>query len=482
MGFGITSAGASGFQNTSQINAFKTKLEELKSTLKTTNLDAKLVSKTETTLNDLNLFSTLKSPTVKDFAEIARKIADFFDHIAEIDESFLRDHIDGMKDDKKRAKGKMMTEFLQDQASRVSPAIAAMAANASLSSVEKSNASSSSGLSLAHHQGPEWQSGPPITEEDVAKLGISMEKVHNLELGEMSALHAAVREVRSERRASSGVTQNFSASTAAAGSLLQMAKGFSPDELKEMIKAILKRGVKDLGDVADLMKLVGELGMEAPKTLLDDITDALSDFIQEAAQNATSLTDFLSLVKTFQALTSDFGGNLFTNDLGSTLSQTTPSDENKNATSELEGIGIKVELSPTTGKSNASPNPLDAVEEATSGQKSIQIITGEALFAQAVAGSQGKFDDKKIAALGTLALEDINIESTDNTRPLQSVSAKTESSLVDSEKAKPEDFEKLFAKVKELIISKKSDFESSVLDKIQTFMSQQLATHLDQLL
>lgn len=461
----ISSAGSSALQTTKQINDFRNNLQTLKST---TNLDAKLVSVIESALKDLNTFSTIKSPTVKDYGEITRKIAEFFDHMAEVDESFLRDFVEEHQIDKKRAKGKVISEYLLDQATRINPAVAAMATSQAVSSVEKSSSSSSSTLSFSSQQEPDWDA-PLFTEEDAVAAGIDMNKVSHGELGETAALAEAVKNKRSE-----GKTFHYSASTAAAGSLLQMAKGFSPDELKEMIKGILKRGIKDLGDVADLMKLIGELGLETPKALMDDIIDALTDFLNEASQNATSLMDFLTFAKTFQALTSDIGGNLFSNDLADSLSDVLPTEENKSAADEFKSLGINIELAPSIADGDSGD--LDAVDKAMAGQKTVEFISSEnSLLAEAAAGALGSVENSKKIESGVITVDDIAIQDVNAMVAIPAVDAKEESGLVDSEYANPEDFKKLAQVLFSFMDSKKSEFMTNVLETANSLILNQIA-------
>lgn len=461
----ISSAGSSALQMTKQINAFQNNLQTLKST---TNLDSKLISVIESALKDLNVFSNIKSPTVKDYGEITRKIAEFFDHMAEVDESFVRDFLEEHQIDKKRAKGKVISEYLLEQSARINPATIAMATSQAIGTVEKSNSSSSLSLSLSNQQEPDW-GDPLFTQEDAEAAGINMGKVSKGELAETAALADTMK-----NRPAAGKVSHYSASTAAASSLLQMAKGFSPEELKEMIKGILKRGIKDLGDVADLMKLVGELGLETPKALMDDIIDALTDFLADAAQNATSLMDFLAFVKTFQALTSDIGGNLFSNDLADSLSDILPTEDNKSAAEEFKGLGIKVEL--IQGLENGAPGDLEAVDKAMAGQKAIEFISSEnSLLAEAAAGAQGSMENSKKIESRIIALNDIAIQGVDNAPAIPAIDTKEDAGLLDSGQAKPEDFKKLATLLFSLMDSKKSEFMTTVLETANSLILNQIA-------
>jgi len=518
MGMGISAAGLS-FQPRNEIGAVKNKLQDLKATLSQTELNPKLMTKVDSMVSDLKSFLDLKSPTVKDFGEITRKLADLMDHIAEVDESFIRDFVeDGAAIDRKRSKDRMVTEYLQDRVNQISPAVAALAANATLTTVAQTSSSESFDLG-SNPSGPEWtideqgvkdlelgdvlskaqentelrpgrtygrghQSFPPFTEDDAKAAGINMEGVHEGRLGDMAALAAFAKSRRAEASESSGdgvkKVYHYSASTAAAGSLLQMAKGFSTEELKEMIKGILKRGVKDLSDVTDLMKLVGELGLEAPQGLMDAIEDALVAFIEEEARNATDLGQFLDFVKSIQALTSDFGGNLFSQDIGDSLSKAEPSKDNLDAAQELSAFGIKVELQPNESD---PADPLAAVDSIMQGQKNVQFVSGDTRVAEAAAGAMGAaVDSKKLAQFGTVALTDVNLEFDTSLNPLQGINPSSSASDLNLGTDTKKENSKLLELVTEIADKKKVEFANNIVDMLSQFMDKQLATHLDQLL
>lgn len=512
MGLSISAAGLSFQPSNNDVGAVRNKLNDIKNALPKSTLGPVLEKEVASITTDLKAFIELKSPKVKDYGEIMRKVAEFMDHIAEIDESFIQDQLEMSNTDRKREKGKIVSEFLKDQVAGINPGLVSMAGSRAMSGVSGASSSSSGFAMGTDTSGPDWvldqegmdnlelgdvltnaqanQEGrpvwsgqgphpsfPPFTQDDAAAAGINLDKAKKGDLGEMAALAALTRSVSGGGASKDGVQYHYSASTAAASSLLQAVKGFSPDQLKEMVKVILKRGIKDLGDVTDLMKILGELGLQAPGDLLMDIQDALTDFVEDMANNATDLTDFLTFMKSIQGLTSEFGGNIFDSSLGDSLSSLEATSGNQSAALELQGMGINVQLMDSSD--SKLDDPLAEVEKAMQGQKGVTFQSGSNVLAEAQAGGMSGINSPAIP--GDMSIENTSLK-VGGIDPLRRVESKSLSSQVDLQTDEKKALEGIGSKLLDIADKGKVEFANNVVDFVQKFMDKQLAAHLGQLL
>ena len=465
----IGAIGASGlsFQPRSEINAVSNRLQQTKGALKDSPIPSNTALKIESVLTNLKTFMESKSMSMEQYEKTVKDVVALMDHLGDIDESFIQDMLDSAQADRKRDKQRMMTDFLNDQAQR-GPAIpAAGAMNAtSMSSVSGAFKSSSSDLS-SDSRSPEWtidqqsvddqtlggvlskaqentelrgprhmggrDRGPVFTEDDAKASGVDMQKVHDGSLGDVAALAGAAREFRASHRDDGSAKKEYHYTVGSAVLSVVKSGQFTKEEILDKLKGMLKNGVKDLGDITTIMKLLGELGTGVPKDLLNDISDALTDFVSDQAQNATSLKDFLSFMKAFQSLTSEFGGNVIDGDLGSSLSNVAPTKDNVASADELSSMGIIVEL--TDEIPDAKHDPLQRVESAMSGQKGVEFQVGNPLL-EALAGAMGaSSESKKQSDVSHVSVDEHKaLDPVAQVRVVQPVDSKSTSSLVDLSK------------------------------------------------
>ena len=183
---GISASGLSLYSH-NDISAVRNKMQDLKTSLQKSPLDSVTATKLDSLTSSLNSFLDLKAPTTQNFGEISQKIMDFMDHISVIDEAFIQDILEMAQDDKKRTKGKMATDYFLDRLAQISPANAALASSASVSSTARSSSSS-----LDFNSSRESTVGDlyALVDEEDALAG---------DMGEITALGSAARADRASR-------------------------------------------------------------------------------------------------------------------------------------------------------------------------------------------------------------------------------------------------------------------------------------------
>jgi len=150
-------------------------------------------------------------------------------------------------------------------------------------------------------------------------------------------------------------------------------------ELEGLIRGLLENGIEDLGELGNILLLVGALGGKIDSDLIQQVKLGLKDFINQQAGSKTSLEDFLSLLNLIKSMSSgDLGtplvdeGDIASRHFQNQLQITTVAPSKTEITSdgtEIEVKGVETEskdartgqksVSTTITTTHTTPSKID---------------------------------------------------------------------------------------------------------------------------
>jgi hypothetical protein len=432
----IQSAGMSAYRPNQELN---NRLQTMMESSKDLQLNPQITKAVESVLKGID--DAIKNPDKTNVASLAEQSIQLLERIGEFDAAFLMDQFEEFKPNKKGIKG-MVQEYINEKGASIDPSLLAQiqAVTATMQVSSDTFGTSDDSDSQDFHPALSNVQGLPGLE------GNDMGAVVGFVQSQKEAISAW-----SPSSSSSSHTQVKSSYTVGAH-MLSVIEDFSPDQLLDMLKGILERGIQDVGDIAIIMKLLGELGMAVPSNLLQAIENALGDFVASAA-TSMNITEFLSLMQEIQAVSSDSGADLFDNsELSSLLSSQmlTGSDFSEQDAQMASALGIDIVLLAEEG----------GAEVEGSESKSQTLGVSESRAAQESLPKSG-FNIKQNKGLDKLAEEeDKNTLSVDAVKPV---------------------YEAIGDHVADLIKKELPSFTENLLDTLEAFYEKQLTNKLDNL-
>ncbi|RAP37243.1 hypothetical protein DID80_04275 [Candidatus Marinamargulisbacteria bacterium SCGC AAA071-K20] len=143
-----------------------------------------------------------------------------------------------------------------------------------------------------------------------AAIDIDPNVAEELTLGGVIQLGMQLREARSAQQAEGGMKVK-SFYTAGAHMMDLIVGTLGVGDAEEMIMALLNKTFLSDEDILLIMNLLGDLGFSAPPGLLEKVKDKIAEFLQSAAQNATSPTDFMMIAEIVKSVGESSLGDMF---------------------------------------------------------------------------------------------------------------------------------------------------------------------------
>ncbi len=407
----------------------KNHLQKTSESIKDLKLDPALNKAVDTILKTLG--DSIKNPDQVNVTDFVKDAIQLFERMGEFDSQFLIDQFEELKPHKKGKKVQVQ-EYLNEKAASVSPQILALV------QAGTSASQSSRDMSGSSDESPEF----------------SLELSSRVLSGDMTAISGlAMKMLESDSGGAIGGKHTVG------GHMLSIVADLSPDELVDMLRGILERGIQDIGDIIVIMKILGELGLSIPPDLLQKIADALSDFIAEAATKM-SATEFMSMVQEIQAVTNDASSDLFDDsDLSSLLATQVLGGELTSQDSQMiKMLGLDTGL---IEGAEQSEDDLLVISDMLKGKLDIK-MSGNA---EAMAGQQSK-EKSGFASIPSPSL--LKTEEKDGSNLLSKDAIKPISKLIGDDVAK-------------LIKKELSSFSDKLLTTLDQFYEKQLEQRLDNL-
>jgi len=143
------------------------------------------------------------------------------------------------------------------------------------------------------------------------ELDVDDDALEGLTLGSVIKLSMQLREARAGACADDGEIKVKGFYSAGAHMMDLIVGLLGTDDAEEQIMALLNKPFLSDEDILLIMDLLGDLGFSAPPGLLDKVKDALSQYLESAAMNASGPSDFLMIAEVVKSIGDSSLGDMF---------------------------------------------------------------------------------------------------------------------------------------------------------------------------
>ncbi len=139
---------------------------------------------------------------------------------------------------------------------------------------------------------------------------------------------------------------------------------FGPDDIKNMIDSMITNGLKTVDDLCTLLQLLGELGFNAPKQLMDNVVQEIQSFVDTFAASASDPSELLVLLEVINTFAkSDIVSELNLDLIGTELTELLDAEVDENTQDSIavsaNALNLNIDVSPTKD-SETSPSTSES--------------------------------------------------------------------------------------------------------------------------
>jgi hypothetical protein len=142
---------------------------------------------------------------------------------------------------------------------------------------------------------------------------------------------------------------------------------FGPDDIKHMIESMITNGLKTVDDLCSLLQLLGELGFNAPKQLMDNVVQEIQSFVDLFAASASDPSDLLALLEVVNAFAkSDIVSELNLDLIGTELTELLDAEVDESTQDSIaisaNALNLNIDVSPTKEPKASQPESSSSIE------------------------------------------------------------------------------------------------------------------------
>ena len=230
---------------------------------------------------------SINQPT-KSPAQLAQSTVEMLSMVGDLDPEFLENGCDELKAFRKKSKQKVsLVEFVQIQSLLVGQfhKVKGASATATMDAITR----------LDDYVGArDVDTTSNKTDKDVAVMVVRKEENQGFQGFTKQAL-ALIQSAANKARSSV-----ISEATGMGGHMVSLVADLDPEQIKEMVQAILNRGIQSIEDLMTLLQLIGELGLSVDVGMLNDLTDSLQEFLESQACQISDPSQFLAMLAVIQ--------------------------------------------------------------------------------------------------------------------------------------------------------------------------------------